>query len=264
MESARDRLDALKLAPGAAGAPCVARRTDVPLTLAEGLGGEELALDGCRCWRIEVPFAQSCPATSLAPAAFAAPLTLPGGAGPVQLDPAATIVLDIETGGFAGTPIFLIGVVLLRRWPLTSIQWLARDYPEEEAVLRSVAPLLAECPTWVTFNGRSFDAPFLNDRATLHRIALPAPAVHFDLLHAARRAWRAALPNCRLGTLEAHILGRRRVGDVPGADVPDLFHHFVRTGQAGPLRPVLAHNRLDLVSATELLVRLAALPVAGD
>jgi hypothetical protein len=167
------------------------------------------------------------------------------------------MVIDIETGGFAGTPVFLIGLVLLDRWPLVVRQFLARDYPEEDAILRALAELAAQRSTWVTFNGKSFDEPMLRDRATLYRIPLPPPQLHVDLLHAARRAWRGELPDFRLATLEQRILGRQRVGDVPSCDVPDLFHYFIRTGNAAPLRPVLEHNRIDLLSATELLLRLS-------
>jgi uncharacterized protein YprB with RNaseH-like and TPR domain len=169
----------------------------------------------------------------------------------------ACMVVDIETGGFAGTPVFLIGVVLLDRRPLTVMQLLARDYPEEEAILRKLAEYAATRTTWVTFNGKSFDAPFLQDRAVLHRVPLAPARQHVDVLHAARRRWRDTLPNCKLGTLETHILQRPRVGDVPSADVPLLFHHFVQTGNARPLAGVLEHNRLDLVSSVELLVRLS-------
>ena len=147
--------------------------------------------------------------------------------------------------------------MLLDRRPLSVRQLLARDYPEEEAILRALAETAAERDVWVTFNGKSFDEPFLRDRATLHRVPLTPPATHVDLLVAARRAWRGKLPNFKLGTLEQHILRRERIGDVPSCDVPDLFHHFIRTGNAAPLRPVVQHNQIDLVSATELLLRLS-------
>jgi hypothetical protein len=174
-----------------------------------------------------------------------------------RLDPAETLVLDIETGGFSGTPVFLIGVVALDSRPLQVEQWLARDYPEEQAILRRLARWACKRRTWVTFNGKSFDAPFVLDRARLYGIELPPPEVHVDLLHAARRRWRNELPDCRLETLERHILSRDRVGDVPSCDVPDLFHHFIRTRNAAPLRPVLEHNQIDLVSSTELLLQLS-------
>lgn len=175
----------------------------------------------------------------------------------VSVDPRRTLVMDIETGGFSGTPVFLIGVVALDRRPLCVEQWLARDYPEEEAILHRLARWARKRDTWVTFNGKAFDAPFVLDRAAIYGIELDPPRVHVDLLHAARRRWRRKLPDCRLETLERHVLKRRRVGDVPSSDVPDLFHHFIRTRNAAPLKPVLEHNQLDLVSSTELLLQLA-------
>ena len=174
----------------------------------------------------------------------------------VELTPSRALLLDIETGGFSGTPVFLIGVVALDQRPLCIEQWLARDYPEEVAILHRLARCARRRDCWITFNGKAFDAPFVQDRATVHGVRLQRPRVHVDLLHLARRRWGPRLPDCRLGTLERHVLKRTRVGDVPSCDVPDLFHHFVRTQNAAPLKPVIEHNQLDLVSSVELLVRL--------
>lgn len=166
------------------------------------------------------------------------------------------ILVDIETGGFAGTPVFLVGLLDLAAEPLVVEQWLTRDYPEEEAVVRLAAERLATRAIWISFNGKSFDEPFLRDRAAAYRVPFPSPRLHLDILHAARRAWRSRLPDCRLATLERYILGVTRAADVAGTDVPDLFHHFLRTGRAAPLRLVLEHNRQDLVTSLQLLLRL--------
>jgi tetratricopeptide (TPR) repeat protein len=40
----------------------------------------------------------------------------------------------------------------------------------------------------------------------------------------------------------------RRVGDIPGMDIPGRYFAFLRSGDARPLEPVLEHNRLDLIS----------------
>ena len=227
------------------------------LGAAQAFGGRELICSGRACWLVETPLASVW--------ADATPLGLDLAGQLALLDGSATdlgirraLVLDIETGGFSGFPVFLIGVIALDAWPLRVVQFLARDYPEEEGILRALVDLCAARDAWVTFNGKSFDEPFLRDRATLHRVPLPPPRVHVDLLHLARREWRGVLPNCRLSTLEQEVLGRTRVGDIPSGDVPDLFRHFLRTGNAAPLRPVLEHNRRDLASCVELLVRLAA------
>ena len=54
----------------------------------------------------------------------------------------------------------------------------------------------------VTFNGKSFDVPFVRERAVAHRLTPPPHLTHVDLLHASRRRWRDRVPNCKLTTLE--------------------------------------------------------------
>ena len=220
--------------------------------LSDVVGGRRATCQGMPFWRLTAPFRQVDRASRSPTKAFREPLYCEVARGEfMQVDPAGTLVMDIETGGFSGTPVFLIGVVALDSQPLQVEQWLARDYPEEEAILRRLARWAGKRRTWVTFNGKSFDAPFVLDRARLHGVDLAPPEVHIDLLHTARRRWRTRLPDCRLETLERRILKRVRVGDVPSCDVPDLFHHFIRTRNAAPLRPVLEHNQVDLVSSRD-------------
>ena len=58
----------------------------------------------------------------------------------------------------------------------------------------------------------------------------------------------ASAASCALGALEEAVLGFRRTGDVPGAEIPARYFHYVRTGDVRPLEPVFEHNRLDLLS----------------
>ncbi|MEW6252175.1 MAG: ribonuclease H-like domain-containing protein [Planctomycetota bacterium] len=259
------RLDDLKARHIAAAAPPPvprARPLERPRTLADVLCGAEHSAGEMRCWRIATGLAAPPALNTRVYGGTGGLAWSPTGQTPT-LVPESTLLLDIETGGFAGAPVFLIGLVRLGERPLQVVQFLARDYPEEAAILHALARAADGCDTWVTFNGKSFDEPFLRDRAAVHRLTMPAPRLHFDLLHAARRAWRDRVPDCRLATLERHVLGRTRRGDVPSRDVPDLFHLFFRTGNPAPLQPVLEHNRLDLVAATELLIRLMRLGI-GD
>jgi uncharacterized protein YprB with RNaseH-like and TPR domain len=258
MEPLRRRLEELKCrGRRCASTPPVPQR-HVARTLSDVVGGREVCCAGKSHWELIVPFEQVCDTPALSVETFSAPLEYEDSRGEIaHLAPARALVMDIETGGFSGTPVFLIGVVALDGWPLRIEQWLARDYPEEEAILHRLADWSRARPTWVTFNGKAFDAPFVLERAMIYGIKMPTPRLHVDLLHAARRRWQTELPDHRLETLERHILGRIRRGDVPGSDVPDLFHHFMRSGNAAPLKPVLEHNQRDLVASTELLLRCA-------
>jgi hypothetical protein len=135
-------------------------------------------------------------------------------------------------------------------------QYFARHYAEEEALLHEVGRYVADAQALVTFNGKSFDVPLLRERATRHRVELRLPALHVDLLHHSRAAWRGRVPNCRLTTLEAYVCRRRRSGDVPGEEIPALYHDYVKEGLAHRLIPVFHHNLLDVITMDELLRRL--------
>lgn len=168
--------------------------------------------------------------------------------------PGRILYLDIETTGLGGAvPLFLVGLMYTRGEELVVDQLFARDYSEERSVLAFLAGFVRGFDALVTYNGVSFDVPYVRERAALHRIAFAPPAVHVDLLHVARGAVAGRTPNHRLQTLELHLCKRRRVGDIPGAEIPDAYHEFVRTGDAKDIASILHHNRLDLVTMLQLV-----------
>ena len=166
--------------------------------------------------------------------------------------------LDLETTGLHSTPVFLAGCLNPVPGDFVVKQVFARDYSEEKALLFEVQRLLSDCALIVTFNGKAFDVPFLKERAAYHRLVLSCldGKPHVDLLHLCRRKWRGAVTNCRLKTLEWEICRQRRWGDVPGDEIPGIYHRYVRTGDPYQLVPVFHHNVLDLVTMAELLIRL--------
>ena len=171
--------------------------------------------------------------------------------------------------GGAGTYAFLVGcgwfdgaVFRVRQFVLTS-------FAAERALLEDVAALMRASGVLVTYNGKTFDLPVMETRWLFHRIEPPLDGVpHFDMLHPARRLWRArgsaAAPSarievhrrktfspssfdgddanpacCRLATLERHLFGVRRVGDVQFV----MVAHHVPAGphEEFPAVEALAH-----------------------
>jgi uncharacterized protein YprB with RNaseH-like and TPR domain len=169
-------------------------------------------------------------------------------------------VLDLETTGFWGCPVLLVGLLHEEDGILVTRQIVARDYPEERPMLRAALDLLARRRLVVTFNGKSYDVPCLRERCIVHRVKDDARRrlAHVDVLHAARRRWRGCFEDCRLATLERHVTGLTRAGDVPSREVPELLHRFVATGDAALLAPVLHHGRVDLLTTARLFARLGA------
>jgi uncharacterized protein YprB with RNaseH-like and TPR domain len=172
--------------------------------------------------------------------------------------PEGALFVDTETTGLGGNMVFMLGTMYVGPDDLKLIQVLARDYREERELLAVWAELLRDASMLVSFNGKSFDLPVLRDRLALHCISSPDEPEHLDLLHHARRRWREVLPDCRLQTLEWRLCGRRRSGDIPGDEIPGVYHHFVRTGDASDIISVFHHNALDLVTLADIAVALTA------
>jgi uncharacterized protein YprB with RNaseH-like and TPR domain len=119
-----------------------------------------------------------------------------------------------------------------------------------------VEHLSRDNPALVTFNGKSFDLPYITDRLAYYGMASPGRIPHFDALHFSRRRWKATMPSLRLTALEREILGIRREDDIPGQMVPEFYAEYIRTGNIGPLVPIVEHNRQDVHSLALLFFHL--------
>jgi len=181
-----------------------------------------------------------------------------------EWDRRTMLYLDIETTGFSGSPLFLVGLMHHAENGLVIKQLFARDYSEEQHLLKYLIKLMDSFQVLVSFNGKAFDLPYLRDRSVIHRVRFRHDLFHLDLLHEARRRWRERLPNCRLQTLERVICHRVRMEDIPGSEIPQVYHDFVRTGNAARIRDVLHHNALDLITMSEVLVFMLEGKGPGD
>ena len=183
-----------------------------------------------------------------------------------------TVFVDLETTGLsggAGTVAFLVGCGYFDLGAFQVRQFLLTSFAGERALLAAVSEFFGDADLIVTYNGKTFDFPVMETRWMFHRMEKPLEGVaHFDMLHPARRLWKARPAaaeegGCRLTTLERALFDVRRVGDVPGLDIPSRFFQFLRSGNPRPLEPVLEHNRLDLVSLAAVTARAARLAVEG-
>src|SRR2546426_5582032 len=183
-------------------------------------------------------------------------------------DPAKWLFLDTETTGLAGgtgTYAFLIGLAWWDAGGLQVEQFFMRDFAEEHSLLHELAARVADRPVLVTFNGKSFDWPLLENRFTMTRsIAVPRLAAHLDLLHPARALWKLRLGSVRLVELERHVLDAPRLGwhrenDVSSALIPQFYFDYLRGGPAEPLAGVVRHNQMDLRGLAALFGKINTL-----
>lgn len=214
-------------------------------------------------------------AYALGSALDAAPQALADLLGTVVAPPAQRLAFfDIETTGLSGgtgTYIVIAGLGSYERCgPDATLafrmrQYFLADIAQEHAMLAMLAADLARFDGIVTYNGRTFDIPFVETRLTLARLRSPCDVLaHFDLLHPVRRLYRHRLPACRLADAERRLLRFGRPDDVSGSLIPTLYFDYLRAGRAAPLRGVFRHNSEDVLSLVVLLSVLATLLSRDD
>ncbi|HEU5076060.1 MAG TPA: ribonuclease H-like domain-containing protein [Polyangiaceae bacterium] len=165
------------------------------------------------------------------------------------------LFLDTETTGLGGTGAvaFLVGLAWFEAsGQLVLEQLLLRQLSDEAALLQHLRERFDRASMLVTYNGKTFDMPLLSTRFVMNRLPAPRVPPHLDLLHVARRLHKSRLGQCRLVSLESGVLGFERGPDVPGEEIPPLFTHYLRTGQASVLWPVVEHNAWDVMSMAAL------------
>jgi hypothetical protein len=174
------------------------------------------------------------------------------------------LFIDLETTGIAGgagTYAFLIGIGWFESAVFRIRQFFLADFAAERVLLEAVAEAADGCGTVVSYNGKSFDLPLMENRFVLHRMETPfAGMPHVDMLHPARKLWR---DDCRLSALEQTLCGHVREWDVPGFEIPARYFSYVRTADARRLEAVMEHNRLDLLSLALITARAAQLLIDG-
>jgi hypothetical protein len=177
-----------------------------------------------------------------------------------EYSPSDALFLDTETTGLSGgtgTMAFLIGLGWFEDGHFQVRQILARDFGEEKAALAYLKDV-ASCKKFlVTFNGKAFDVNLLTARFILNRMMCNlAELPHLDLLHPSRRILGHRLENSRLVTLEEHILGVTREGDIPGWEIPQRYFDWLKRRDPRLLADIFEHNRLDVISMATLTAHL--------
>ena len=255
---------------GPAALPC--EKVAGPLCLEDACPGEEATLvvgDGrLRYWRMRRTLGEIDGEDEGIASEYAAVLrgarqqfdeldASPGLCHAADAGPGDLLFMDTETCGLAAMPIFLVGVMSFEDGALVFEQYFARDYAQEPGVLRAFAGRCEAAGVLVTFNGKAFDLPLIRDRGIVHGLPEPwSQPPHLDLLPEVRKRWRRRLRSCGLQAVERRLLGRRREGDIPSAQIPDAYHEFVRTGDARQIAAIVHHNLLDLLSMAQIVCLL--------
>ena len=169
------------------------------------------------------------------------------------------LFLDIETTGLSRSrhPIYLIGMTFVTDEHTLSIQQLFAENPTDEPfILTHFAKLLhtLDIKRIITFNGNSFDLPFLRERGKLHAISLDFDCFAlFDIYkEVLRRKNTLQLPNYRQKTIE-QFLGICREDKFSGGELIKIYESYVKCPNEASLHLLKLHNYEDVLGMIDLL-----------
>jgi len=171
--------------------------------------------------------------------------------------PEKLLFFDLETLGLSNAPVFLVAAGRFTEEGFVTRQYLAASLGAEVELLDRISCEIQDASALLSYNGKSFDWTVLRERSAYYGVLLPDVPIHVDLLHHARRALGAVVPDCHLSTIEERVLGIERMHDVPSEEVPIRYTAYLETGDAGHLLPIVQHNRQDLLSLVALLEHLS-------
>lgn len=163
--------------------------------------------------------------------------------------PENTCVFDIETTGFDTrfNKVVLIGVLYKSKSKLNIKQFFADSNDDEKELLFYFKELLKDFDTIVTYNGISFDVPFLERRALSHNMKLSFENIHhLDLLKMMRTNKNTlGLEDCKLKTVEKLAL-IDRLDTISGKESVELYKEFLSSKDMELKKKILLHNYEDI------------------
>ncbi len=158
--------------------------------------------------------------------------------------------LDIETTGFNRQydQVILIGILYFEQGNYGFHQYFIGQDSNDEALLREFSKDFSRFSTLITYNGLSFDLPFLRDRMRHYRISFPYIHLsHIDLYrHIVQHKNILQLDNYRLSSIEK-FLGIDRIDKIDGKESIEKFHLYRRSLDEASKKEILLHNYEDLL-----------------
>ncbi|NLJ40895.1 MAG: hypothetical protein GX352_04710 [Clostridiales bacterium] len=174
------------------------------------------------------------------------------------------VFLDTETTGLsrgAGTLAFMVGLGYFNEHCFVIEQHIMRDFDEEFSMLNSILNTLNNRKILISFNGKSYDYPLLENRMIINHISphINHKEFHIDLLHIARRIWSTMLESCSLISLEKNVLEKHRAIDIPGRDIPGVYYKYLQDRDEAAMNIVIEHNSNDILAMVALFIKLACM-----
>ena len=158
-------------------------------------------------------------------------------------------VFDIETTGLNSNycKVILIGILFNQDNKTVIKQFFANTEDDEKELLLSFVDNIKNYQNHITFNGLTFDIPFLNTRLKKHNIDFSlSQNDDIDILKLIRPfKEKLSLSDCKLKTIEKY-LGIYREDTISGKESVDLYKRYSVNQDIDLKEKILLHNYEDI------------------
>lgn len=166
--------------------------------------------------------------------------------------------VDIETTGLSNkyNSIYLIGILYPEsknnHWILK--QLFAENIEEEATILEGFVSLMTGYDMIITYNGESFDLPFIRERLKRYKIEYELQSsLSMDIYRKAKTNKHLLnVENLKLKTLERY-LGLYRKDIYTGKDCIQFYYDYLKTNDEELMARILQHNYDDLYYMLDIL-----------
>lgn len=175
------------------------------------------------------------------------------------------LFLDIETTGLtpATSSVYLIGAVYHQQMEWHIRQWFSDSLTAEKEILEDFFSFIRNYQVIVSFNGDTFDLPFLKKCAAAYGFDTDAldNIRSFDLYrHLRPIKTMLQLENLKLATLEGY-LGIARQDQASGKEMIAVYKDYLDTKDDRLYQVLLLHNEEDLKALPQIMPLLSYLDI---
>ena len=171
-----------------------------------------------------------------------------------------TLLVDIETTGLSPDKnhIYCIGCSYLTNEQVAVHLFFAENREEEPLILQKFADLCQSFQKLITFNGTTFDLPFLRHRLEQFQIATPFETLpHTDLYQEIRHLKKLLpLTSYRQKSIEL-FLGIYREDQYTGKELIKIYKSYCKEPEEEALQLLLLHNEEDVLGMYDLVGMLS-------
>ena len=158
-------------------------------------------------------------------------------------------VFDIETTGLNSKycKVILVGILYIKNKKTIIKQFFASSQDKEKELLTEFINHIKDFKHHITFNGLTFDIPFLNSRFKKHDIDYELDKSYdIDILRLVKPyKENLSLSDCKLKTIEKY-LGIERDDTISGKESVELYKEFEITQDIELKEKILLHNYEDI------------------